>query len=648
VPACLVPCVIYAAKSTEDRRGSIPDQLRECHEAIERADGRYFVADYVDEAVSGYRRSRGAGLAEAMEHAEDLARENELCELWAQHSDRLARGDGRSARHTVEIALWALKRDVRVRTVQDPDTFRDLLYAVVVGQRNHEDSRRKGLAVGAGRRRAAERGDYLGYVPDGYRLHVEVDPRGEVKKSMVIDPDRRAVIEMIFRLALRGRTSGAIARAVNKAGWLTNPTVKGRVPQAWTVQRVLGVLRNGRYAGLSTWNGEILARGSWPAYITERQLMRIAAALARRRRAARDREFEAYLLVRLATCGRCGSPLHANTRHERVDGSSRRNYVCVSHHKGCHAERCDAFPVRAEVIEALFVSAIPTLLLDGSQREQDLLADEEGQDAASSPLDCERRRLIDAVAAGEGPTIDATLERLFTHMSPADAVARAASISQRRARRLEEARAFQAWAEHQRHGSSAASRSEARKLNRLLRTWFTKVTVEMDEASVEITAQRRAGAGEFAPVPVAVRFDRCEQARLSDRPHRKHTPWADAEIVGALQAWAARHGRSPAWSEWRKADPYHPGSLTVARRYGSWSAALRRAGLKAPEPAVSWRHLPWSDEEIVTALRLWSAEHGQLPAWPDWLRAATGHPSTQTVRAHFGSWQAGLAAAAVT
>jgi hypothetical protein len=43
-----------------------------------------------------------------------------------QHSDRLARGDGRSARHLVEIALWALKVGVTLRCVEDLDTFRDL------------------------------------------------------------------------------------------------------------------------------------------------------------------------------------------------------------------------------------------------------------------------------------------------------------------------------------------------------------------------------------------------------------------------------------------------------------------------------------------------------------------------------------------
>jgi hypothetical protein len=79
-----------------------------------------------------------------------------------------------------------------LRTVQDPDTFRDLLYAVVTGQRNHEDSRRKGLAVAAGKRRAAERGDFLGFRPDGYRLQIELDERGGVKKWIADRPGSAA------------------------------------------------------------------------------------------------------------------------------------------------------------------------------------------------------------------------------------------------------------------------------------------------------------------------------------------------------------------------------------------------------------------------------------------------------------------------
>jgi DNA invertase Pin-like site-specific DNA recombinase len=218
-----IPRVIYAAKSTEDRRASIPEQLRECRGQVEGDPRRRLVAEYFDEAFSAYRRDRGPGLRDATQHAEDLAEEYEIAELWAQQSDRLARGDGRAARRTVEIALWALKHDVRVRTLQDPDAFRDLLFAVVTGQRNNEDSRRKGRASAAGRGRAAARGEYIGYRPGGYRLAIDVDPNGQILKRLVFDPDRQPLIELIFGLALEGKRSGAIAKAVTEAGWRTKP-----------------------------------------------------------------------------------------------------------------------------------------------------------------------------------------------------------------------------------------------------------------------------------------------------------------------------------------------------------------------------------------------------------------------------------------
>ena len=276
-----IPCVVYAAKSTEDRRGSIPDQTADCLAAIAQAGERVVIAEYADESFSAFRRSRGPELVDAMEHAEDLVREFGTAELWAQHSDRLARGDGRIARHVVEIGLWALKRDVVVRTVQDPDTFRDLLGAVVTGQRNHEDSRRKGAAMRAGRRRAAARGEFIGYRPDGYVLEVELQD-GEVKKRMVLDPDRQEIIETIFRMALRGRPTGAIARHLNDQGWLTNPRRKDATPQHWRVHHVDAVLRNWRYAGLAVFGGEVLGRGHWPAYINEAQQGRGRPAVALR------------------------------------------------------------------------------------------------------------------------------------------------------------------------------------------------------------------------------------------------------------------------------------------------------------------------------------------------------------------------------
>jgi Resolvase, N terminal domain len=54
-----IACVIYAAKSTDDRRGSIPGQLLECREAAESAGGRMIVGEYSDEAFSAFVGSRG-------------------------------------------------------------------------------------------------------------------------------------------------------------------------------------------------------------------------------------------------------------------------------------------------------------------------------------------------------------------------------------------------------------------------------------------------------------------------------------------------------------------------------------------------------------------------------------------------------------
>jgi len=77
----LIHCVLYAANSTEDRRGSIPDQLRDCCDATERAGDRLIVAEYSDEARSAYHGDRGPGLVDALRQVEELAREHWTAEF---------------------------------------------------------------------------------------------------------------------------------------------------------------------------------------------------------------------------------------------------------------------------------------------------------------------------------------------------------------------------------------------------------------------------------------------------------------------------------------------------------------------------------------------------------------------------------------
>jgi DNA invertase Pin-like site-specific DNA recombinase len=250
-----IPCILYAAKSSEDVRGSLITQIQDCQQAVAEAGDRTIVAEHADEAASGFSRNRGPALAAAMTEAERLASEHGTAELWVQHSDRLARGDGRTARHLVEVALWALKSSVVVHCVEDVDTFRDLLYAVVTGQRNHEDSRRKGAASAAGIKRATLRGEYVGQPLDGYRVVVVGDERGRVTKHLEIDPSREALFRMFFRMAKRGKMPSEIARRANREGWATAPRRRDNHPGPITPRFVEFALRNARYAGLAAYKG---------------------------------------------------------------------------------------------------------------------------------------------------------------------------------------------------------------------------------------------------------------------------------------------------------------------------------------------------------------------------------------------------------
>ena len=60
----ITPAVLYAAKSTEDKRGSIPTQLEDCREIAER-EGWNIADEFQDEAASAYSGNRGPGLAAA-------------------------------------------------------------------------------------------------------------------------------------------------------------------------------------------------------------------------------------------------------------------------------------------------------------------------------------------------------------------------------------------------------------------------------------------------------------------------------------------------------------------------------------------------------------------------------------------------------
>jgi len=238
--------IVYAAKSTADKNASIPTQLKQGRELAE-ADGFKVAGEYKDENKSAFTGDRGDELVKAKAHAEQLVGEGHDVVLVVQHSDRLARGDGVQAAHLVEYTLWALKAGVKILSKQDPQTFADLLYSVVTGQRNHEDSARKSQSVKDGIEKKVKEG----YVAAGGRRRFGYRWKEDKSGLLVVVPHEAEVVEnRMFRATLEGTSGLQINRELEADG------IKTVTGARWHPGTISQILRNPLYKGVVVYKGE--------------------------------------------------------------------------------------------------------------------------------------------------------------------------------------------------------------------------------------------------------------------------------------------------------------------------------------------------------------------------------------------------------
>ena len=332
--------ILYAAKSSPDERESIPDQLKEARKWAEEQ-GFEVIAEYSEENVSAYKGDRGVELAKALEHAERTG-----ATLIAQHSDRLARGDAKQARHLVEIALWAIKADVRVHCLQDPNTFENLVMAAVMGDRNMEDSRRKGLAVKAGLDRRRKRGLPVGGpVSFGYRYE-----RNELDERLrVIEPIRAEVVRRIVAEYLAGKSHMTIERELREDG---SPSPNDA---PWTHGKVRAILKNPFIAGLIR-DGEGFIEGRHEAIVdcqTWEQVQALIKAKARTHKRGRSPLGKHLFRKGFLKCGKCGAPMVPRTTRNPGDTFAERYACSARHYNG--KDVCDVSQIpRAKVDDAIY------------------------------------------------------------------------------------------------------------------------------------------------------------------------------------------------------------------------------------------------------------------------------------------------------
>ncbi|HEX6781566.1 MAG TPA: recombinase family protein [Solirubrobacterales bacterium] len=338
--------ILYAAKSTADKNASIPTQLRQGRELAE-ADSFSVAGEYKDENKSAFTGDRGDELVKAKAHAEQLVGEGHEVTLIVQHSDRLARGDGVQAAHLVEYALWAIKSGVKIVSKQDAHTFADLLYAVVTGQRNHEDSARKSQATKDGiERRAVERGLAVGGRRRfGYRW-------ADDRSGMLIPvPHEAEVVDLrMYRATLAGVSGLQIARELEADGV---KTVKGGRWHAGTISQIL---RNPLYKGMVRHQGEVYPGKHEP--IVDPEIWDAVAALLSSRRKSKGKgrgrpPATGHHLFRkgMLRCICGGAMVTRTDRRTLADGSEAmyEYYECYNHH--CDPASCPVTKLRREAVD---------------------------------------------------------------------------------------------------------------------------------------------------------------------------------------------------------------------------------------------------------------------------------------------------------
>jgi site-specific DNA recombinase len=346
--------VIYAAKSTHDQHGSIPDQVERCRQYTTAHGWEVAEPPESDEAASAYHGSRGPGLVRAKQHAAALASEGRETILLVFASDRLARGDGREHAHLVEHVLDGLKAGYRIESVtENLGGEMALVFASLYGERAHADSKAKGAHTSRGIQKMVRQGRWHGPAPHGYRA---VGQREE--RRLVVDDVAAATVRRIFdEYVTTGAGVGLIAHELTLDG------VRPPRGERWDRKTVANILDSPAYVGRVRVNGEEFD-GNHDAIIDTGVWMRAAAQRQARKpdgtaRIGRPPLSSHLLTGGLLRCGECGGAMSPRSPRGRQD-----RYECVVKNRTGGHTRCSMKGVLRVNVDEPLLKYLETVVFD--------------------------------------------------------------------------------------------------------------------------------------------------------------------------------------------------------------------------------------------------------------------------------------------
>jgi site-specific DNA recombinase len=374
--------IIYAAKSTQDEHGSIPDQIDRCREYAATNGWQIAEPPEHDEAASAYHGSRGPGLTNAKQRAAALANGRETV-LLVFASDRLARGDGRNAAHLVEHVLDGLKAGYRIESVtENLGGEMALVFASLYGERAHADSKAKSEHTKRGIHKMVRSGRWHGPAPYGYRAVGQREERQLVVDQVAADVVRRIYDEYVT-------TGAGVAMIAHHLDTDGIPPPRG---DRWDRHTIANILDQPAYTGRVKVNGEtfpgqheaIIEEGVWLRAQVQRQARKPGTSHIGRP------PLGTHLLTGgLLRCGECGAAMAPRTPRGR-----QARYDCSNRNRPGGHTRCGMKGVLRADVDGPLLRYLETVVFDVEQTRQVIAEEHDRRSSENTALIAQAERAV--------------------------------------------------------------------------------------------------------------------------------------------------------------------------------------------------------------------------------------------------------------
>jgi DNA invertase Pin-like site-specific DNA recombinase len=155
------------------------------------------------------------------------------------------------------------------------------------------------------------------------------------------DPITAPLVEKAYRVTLAGASLKDVARLFNDANAF------GLNGKPWNESTVSQFLRKPRNAGLRSYHGEIVGKGTWEPLVDEKLWRSVQHKINAQSRKPGKKSVQQHLLTRMLQCGKpgCGGYLGGNWATQAHGGGPRAHSITYT------CKKCHGVSVRAEHIE---------------------------------------------------------------------------------------------------------------------------------------------------------------------------------------------------------------------------------------------------------------------------------------------------------